>query len=247
MESIKPFSLLIKPASADCNLRCTYCFYLGKSALYPQNKTHRMSDSVLEQEIKSYLSTEQPVHTFSWQGGEPTLMGAHFFKRITELQKKHSRPGSKIVNALQTNATLITDALAAHLGYYRFLVGCSLDGPPELHNRHRRYLCGDSSHTAVLKGIETLSRHRVEFNILVLVSKANVHMAREVYRYLLEQNFLYHQYIPCVEFDNHGKSLPFSISAEEWGRFLCELFDSWYPRDERNRFAVAFPQLFSHL
>jgi len=172
MKSLKPFSLLIKPASADCNLRCEYCFYLGKSTLYPQTKTHRMSDEVLEQVIKKYLSIEQPVYTFSWQGGEPTLMGTHFFKRITELQKKHARQGSQIANALQTNATLITDTLAEHLVHYRFLVGCSLDESPELHNRYRRYISGRSSHAAVLKGIEILRRHGVEFNILVLASKA---------------------------------------------------------------------------
>jgi len=190
-----------------------------------------MSDEVLEQVIKKYLSTEQPVYTFSWQGGEPTLMGNYFFKRITELQKKHARQGSQIANALQTNATLITDTLAEHLVHYRFLVGCSLDGSPELHNRYRRYISGRSSHAAVLKGIEILRRQEVEFNILVLVSKANVHKAGDVYGYLVEQGFHYHQYIPCVEFDQNGKTLPFSISGAEWGRFLCELFERWYSGD----------------
>jgi uncharacterized protein len=190
-----------------------------------------MSDSVLGQLIKKYLSTEQLLYTFGWQGGEPTLMGTQFFKKITELQKKYARPGSKIVNGLQTNATLITDDLAEHLANCRFLVGCSLDGPPELHNHYRRYTNGSASHAAVLKGIEILRRHRVEFNILILVTKANIHKAKDVYRYLVEQGFFYHQYIPCVEFDKNGKPLPFSISGEEWGRFLCELFDSWYPQD----------------
>ncbi len=226
-----PFSLLVKPTSSDCNLKCTYCFYLKKSNLYASLKTHRMSDSVLEQLIKKYLSTEQPVYNFGWQGGEPTLMGTHFFKRIIEFQKKHARPGSQIANGLQTNAILITDTLAEHLAHYRFLVGCSLDGLPELHNRYRRYASGSSSHAAVLKGIQILRRHGVEFNILVLVSKANVHKARDVYRYLVEHGFFYHQYIPCVEFDKNGNTLPFSISGEEWGQFLCELFDTWHPRD----------------
>jgi len=228
---MKPFSLLIKPASADCNLRCSYCFYLENSSLYSTFKTHRISDLVLEQVIKKYLATKQPVYTFGWQGGEPTLMGARFFRKITELQKKHARRGSKIVNALQTNATLINDTLAEHWAHYRFLVGCSLDGPSELHNRYRKYASGINSHAAVLAGIEVLRRHRVEFNILVLVSKANVHKATDVYRYLVEQGFYYHQYIPCVEFDGNGNPLPFSISGDEWGQFLCELFDSWYPRD----------------
>jgi len=228
---MKPFSLLIKPSSADCNMQCTYCFYLAKRELYPQTQKHRMSDSILEQMIKSYLSTEQPAYTFGWQGGEPTLMGLNFFKRISELQKKHAPPNAQIVNGLQTNGTLITDPLAKHLARHRFLVGCSLDGPPELHNRYRRFANQKGSHSTVLKGIMRLKKHGVEFNILVLVSKSNVQKAKEVYQYLTKQGFHYHQYIPCVEFDQSGNLLPFSITGEEWGQFLCELFDLWYQQD----------------
>ena len=228
---MKPFSLLIKPTSADCNLRCTYCFYLEKRKLYPQSKVHRMSDGVLKQLVKTYLATEQPVYTFGWQGGEPSLMGDGFFKKVTAYQQRYARTGSVIANGFQTNATLITDALAEHLARYRFLVGCSLDGPPEIHDRYRTFGDGRGSHRDVIKGIETLKRFNVEFNILTLVSRANVKQARNVYRYLVEQGFLYHQYIPCVEFDKDGNLSPFSISGQEWGRFLCELFDTWYPND----------------
>lgn len=119
---MKPFSLLIKPTSADCNLRCTYCFYLEKRKLYPQSKVHRMSDGVLKQLVKTYLATEQPVYTFGWQGGEPSLMGDGFFKKVTAYQQRYARTGSVIANGFQTNATLITDALAEHLARYRFLV-----------------------------------------------------------------------------------------------------------------------------
>ncbi len=228
---MKDFPLLIKPASADCNLRCKYCFYLDKQGLYPQTRTHRMSDSVLERLISSYLATRQNAYSFVWQGGEPTLMGTEFFKRITDLQKKYARPGSRIINSLQTNATLINDSLAAHLAQYNFLVGCSLDGPPEIHNHYRKYPGSKPSHGAVMKGIETLRRHNVEFNILTLVSKANVHLASSVYRYLVNHGFFFHQYIPCVEFDKNGTLLPFSINGNEWGNFLCEIFDCWHPRD----------------
>ena len=225
------FSLLIKPASADCNLRCSYCFYLAKKELYPHDRTHRMDIATLEHLIKGYLATQQPVYTFTWQGGEPTLMGAGFFKRVTDLQKKFARPGSRIANGLQTNATLIDDALAHHLARYNFLVGCSLDGPPQMHDRYRRYSNAKPSHAAVRKGIETLCRHGVEFNILVLVSQANVHQARSVYRYLREEGFYFQQYIPCVEFDKNGRPLPYAINGKEWGRFLCDIFDCWYPQD----------------
>jgi len=228
---VRPFSLLIKPASADCNLRCDYCFYLEKCRLYPQSSRHRMSEEVLSRLVRSYLDTEQPVHTFAWQGGEPTLMGLEFFRRVTDLQAEHGRAGTAVANGLQTNATLIDDALAEHLAQYRFLVGCSLDGPARMHNRYRRALSGKPSHADVLRGIRTLQRHQVEFNILVLVSRANVRHAREVYRYLTDQGFLFHQYIPCVEFNEQGEPEPISITGDEWGAFLCAIFKEWYPDD----------------
>ena len=228
------FSLLIKPAGADCNLRCTYCFYLEKCSLYPGTKKHRMPDSVLEKLIQKYMATPQPIYSFGWQGGEPVLMGLDFFQKVTELQKSYGETGAVVSNGIQTNAILIDDDLAEHLARYRFLVGVSLDGPSDIHDRFRRTGSGRPSHSAVLKGIDTLKRHNVEFNILVLVSQANVHRARDVYRYLVDKGFFYHQYIPCVEFDNKGKLLSFAISGPEWGNFLCGIFDQWYPGDVHN-------------
>jgi len=225
------FTILIKPASADCNLRCRYCFYLEKQKLYPSAKYHRMSDAILERLISGYLTTNQFNYSFIWQGGEPTLMGAGFFKRVTELQRKYARPGSRITNCLQTNATLINDDMAEHFARHHFLIGCSLDGSAEIHDRYRKYAGEKPSHKAVLKGIEILRRHGVEFNILTLVSKANVHHARNVYRYLVNNGFAFHQYIPCVEFDTDGTPLPYSITGPEWGKFLCEIFDNWFSKD----------------
>ena len=193
-----------------------------------------MQDSLLEQLIQGYMATEQHTYSFGWQGGEPVLMGVDFFRRVTELQKSYGKPGDYVANGIQTNATLIDDAFAEHLGEYRFLVGVSLDGPPEIHDRYRRTATGQTSHAAVLKGIDTLRRHHVEFNILVLVSQANVKRAKKIYRYLVDEGFFYHQYIPCVEFDHQGKLLPYAINGREWGNFLCELFDQWYPRDIRS-------------
>ncbi|MHC4606705.1 MAG: anaerobic sulfatase maturase [Planctomycetota bacterium] len=216
-----PFSLLVKPASADCNLRCDYCFYLEKADLYPGTKVHRMSDDVLERMIRTYMATDQPVYTFGWQGGEPTLMGADFFRKVTELQKKWGRPGAVVANGLQTNGVLVDDDLAAHLAEYRFLAGVSLDGPPEMHDRYRRDAAGGGSHDAALRAIEILDRRHVQFNILVLVSRANVGHAREVYRYLRDRGFHHHQYIPCVA------PAEFAVTGEEWGEFLCAVFEEW--------------------
>ncbi len=226
-----PFTLLIKPAGADCNLRCEYCFYLEKAQLYSETSRHRMTEPVLERVVQSYMATEQPTYSFSWQGGEPTLMGVDFFRQVTDFQTKFGKQGTVVTNGLQTNATLIDDAFAKHLRHFRFLLGCSLDGPPEIHDHFRVNGRGRPSHADVMRGIKTLRRNGVEFNILVLVSQANVHRAREVYRYLTDQGFLYQQYIPCVEFDAEAKPLPFAITGREWGDFLCELFDEWFRSD----------------
>ncbi len=229
----RDFSLLIKPASADCNLRCDYCFYLEKQALYPEHSRHRMSDEVLEKLIRSYLSTDQSVYSFGWQGGEPTLMGYEFFSKVVELQQKYGRRGAVIGNGLQTNGTLIDSNLARLLAQYKFLLGCSVDGPANLHDRFRRSIDHKPTHHRVLEGIALLRQHGVEFNSLVLVSKANVNHADQVYHYLVNSYQFYHQYIPCVEFDEQGQMQPYAITGKEWGRFLCRIFDLWFEQHIR--------------
>ncbi|NLB41623.1 MAG: radical SAM protein, partial [Clostridiales bacterium] len=148
----RPFSLLIKPTSADCNLRCTYCFYLKKSELYPDSKQHRMSDEVLEKMISSYLATDQPTYIFGWQGGEPTLMGQEFFEKVVSLQRKYGK-GKTVSNSLQTNGTLLDEPFTQFLAKYNFLVGISVDGPPEVHNQYRTRADGSPTHANVLEGI----------------------------------------------------------------------------------------------
>lgn len=231
--TMRPFSLLIKPAGADCNLRCDHCFYLCKQDLYPAGGAHRMPDAVLEALIAGYLATEQPQYVFGWQGGEPTLMGLDFFRRVTELQQRHGRPGSSVANGLQTNATRIDDAMAAHFGRFNFLLGVSVDGPEAVHDRYRRNAAGAGSYADAMRGIEALRRQRVEFNTLTLVTQSNVRAPAETYAFLRERDFLHQQYIPCVEFDPAGGLLPFSITGAEWGEFLCGVFDAWAAADSR--------------
>ena len=221
------FSLLIKPASADCNLRCKYCFYLGKGNLYPENIRHRMPDEVLRRIIKTFLATGQQSYTFGWQGGEPTLMGVEFFRKVTAYQKEYAAPGSIISNGLQTNGTLLDDEWAEHLAKYKFLVGISIDGPPEIHNYHRVYSDGRKTHSDVLRGLATLNHYKVEYNILTLVSQSNINKPREVFRYLSDIGIRFHQYIECVEFDDNGTLMPFAITGKEWGNFLCAIYDEW--------------------
>ncbi len=243
----KPFTLLIKPTSADCNLRCEYCFYLPKAALYPDTKRHRMPDEVLERMVASYMATDQPQYVFGWQGGEPTLMGVEFFRRATELQKRYGRPGAVVANGMQTNATLIDDQLAAHMAKYKFLVGVSIDGPAEVHDRYRRTADGRGTHAAVIEGIRTLERHGVEYNALVLVSQANVSRAAEIYQYLRRLGIRFHQYIPCVEFNERGNLAPYAITGEQWGEFLLGIFEQWYPRDVRRVSVRLFDSIVSVL
>ena len=228
---MKPFSLLIKPASADCNMNCHYCFYLEKSSLYPDQKVHRMSEATLEKMISSYIETEQPCYTFGWQGGEPTLMGLDFFKSVVKMQQKYGRPGSMVTNGLQTNASLIDEPFAKHLAEYKFLLGVSLDGPEHIHDHYRKLQGGQGTFGRVMKGIDILRENNVEFNILVLVNDFNVSKAKEIYKFLVENGFYFHQYIPCIEFDNEGRLEPFSINGEQWGNLLIELFNQWHPGD----------------
>jgi uncharacterized protein len=225
--SAKAFSLLVKPASADCNLRCDYCFYLEKAVLYPGSSRHRMTEDTLERLIQSYMATRQRVYAFGWQGGEPTLMGGDFFKRVTELQERYGRPGSRVSNGLQTNGTLITPSFARHLAEYRVLTGISIDGPEELHNRYRKRTDGSGSYRDVIRGLEVLLSGGAEVNALVLVSRANVDKPETVYRHLKELGLAYHQYIPCVETDGAGSLLPYAVTGEEWGKFLLGIFQEW--------------------
>jgi len=206
-----------------------------------------MSDVVLEQVIASYMNTPQPAYSFGWQGGEPTLMGLDFFKKAVVLQKKYGKPGAVVSNGLQTNATLIDDDFAAHLAEYNYLVGVSLDGPADLHDVYRRNAAGNGSHEAVMRGIEALNRHKVAYNALVLVSTANVLYPERVYDYLKSLGIYHHQYIPCVEFDEDGKPLPYTITGKQWGTFLNGIFERWIANDTRTVSIRDFDSILHHL
>ena len=235
---MKPFSLLIKPASADCNLRCNYCFYIDH--LDGVDKKPRMSYEVLEKLISSYMQTNQNNnYAYGWQGGEPLLMGLKFFQTVIELQKKFAPSNATISNGLQSNGTLITVPFAKFFNEYNFLLGISLDGPSYIHDYYRKSIGKKPTHSLVMSGIQRLKQSNVEFNILILVNNENVKKSKEIYQYLLKNSFNYQQYIPCVEFDEDDQLTEFSISGEEWGNFLCGLFDIWF-NDDKNRISIRF-------
>lgn len=180
----QPYSLLIKPAGPDCNIRCEYCFYLEKCDLYPQQQRHRMDTKTLHKVVSDYMATPQPVYSFGWQGGEPTLMGTDFFRTAFELQRDLAPRGATVTNGLQTNGTLLDASFARLLADWNVLVGISVDGPAEMHDTYRRTAADGATHHLVMRGLEHLQNAGVEFNVLTLVSAANVEHPREVYRYL---------------------------------------------------------------
>ena len=223
-------SLLIKPASALCNLDCSYCFYLDREADPYQSVPARiMSAETLERLVDSYLFYSYPQSTFVFQGGEPTLAGLDFFRHVVELQKHYGRPGQSVSNSIQTNGVLLTPEWCRLFRDYKFLVGISLDGPEEIHDCYRVNKAGHGTWKAVSEAVRLLQSERVEFNVLCVVGQANVRRGAEVYKYLRSIGIDNLQFIPLVEFRPDATPEPFSISGEEYGQFLCELFDMWWP------------------
>ena len=195
-----PFHVLAKPTGAICNLDCTYCFFLSKEELYPGDR-FRMPDDLLELYLTQLLESEPDGDvTVAWQGGEPTLMGVEFFRRVVETAERLRRPTQHLHHTIQTNGTLLTDEWATLLAEHRFLVGVSIDGPPDLHDRYRVDKHGRPSSERVLRGLELLQRHGVDVNILCTVHAGNQDHPLEVYRYFRDDlgvGFI--QFIPIVE------------------------------------------------
>ena len=223
-------SLLIKPVSGDCNLHCTYCFYHERSTdPYKDERRHRMSPDVLDRVIAQGMALDRRQATFGWQGGEPTLAGLDFFRQVVELQKKHGAAGQVVSNGLQTNGLLLDPAWARFLRQYNFLLGVSLDGPALLHDAYRATAGGSPTQRRVLDVLRMLGQYRVEFNILAVVNRLTAERGAEVYDYLVTEGFDYLQFIPCVETDPRtGHLTDFSVTAEQFGDFLCAVFDRWY-------------------
>jgi len=224
---MRPFTLLIKPTGPDCNIACKYCFYSGKTELFGRSK-HRMSDEVLDKLVNSYLRLRFDISSFAWQGGEPTLMGLDFYKKVVELQQACGGDGQLVTNALQTNGILLDEKWCSFLAQYKFLVGISCDGPKEYHDYYRRTLSGEGTFDKVMAGIENCRKHKVEFNVLVLVSAGNVEAADEIFDFFKELKIKYLQFVQCVEQDPvTGQIAGFSITARQYGEFLCRIFENW--------------------
>ncbi|MFM8237425.1 MAG: anaerobic sulfatase maturase [Actinomycetota bacterium] len=245
-----PFHVLIKPTGAVCNLDCAYCYFLRKEDLYP-GSTFRMSDAVLEAALAGIVeATEGDTVTVAWQGGEPTLMGAGFFRRADEIVRRLLAPGQRVEYTIQTNGTRLDDELCALFAELGYLVGISIDGPPDLHDAYRVDPAGRGTFDRVLAGLDRLRAHGVEWNVLTSVHAANGDHGRTVYRFLRDDlGARYVQLIPVVERvgpdgrtgEQVGDTVTErSVRPEQWGRFLGEVFDEWLARDVGEVFVVNF-------
>jgi uncharacterized protein len=251
---------MVKPVGARCNLDCTYCFYLHKERLLGQGSAPVMSDEVLEEHVRQYLDAQTAdTVVFSWQGGEPTLAGLPFFERAMALQERYRRPAVRVENDLQTNGTLLDDRWARFLAEHRFQVGLSVDGPPELHDRHRVSRGGGPTSGAVLRAAELLRRHAVPFTAMCVVHRENARRPLEVYRFLARELGTWRiQFTPCVERRDFQGIAPWhwppatlpvsgtpaarpggegsvvadwSVDPDDYGSFLCAVWDEWLAND----------------
>jgi serine-type anaerobic sulfatase-maturating enzyme len=191
--------VVAKPIGPICNLNCEYCFYLEKKALFDPDEKYRMSDDVLSAFITNYITSQPtPVVEFVWQGGEPTLLGVDFFRRVIELQKPFA--GAKtITNSLQTNGTLLTDEWCAFLKHHNFMVGISIDGPEKIHDCYRHDSKGNGTFDKVTRGLRLLKKHEVDYNVLACVARETAKHPLDVYRFLKNDGIEFIQFSPVVE------------------------------------------------
>jgi uncharacterized protein len=255
--SPKAFNVMLKPAGPLCNLNCTYCYYLEKKKLFPEKTILRMSDEILELFIKQYIEAQEvPVVTFTWQGGEPTLLGLDYFRNVIELQNKYSA-GKTVENAFQTNGTRLNDDWCSFFSDNRILVGISIDGAEHNHDHFRKTNSGGPTFKMVMKGIELLHKHKVEFNTLSCVNGYNAGFASETYRFLKKCGSGFIQFLPVVERaaasaepaslsliaqDYYGKAsvTGWSVNGIDYGKFLIAIFDEWVRKDVGKYYVQIF-------
>ncbi|MDD2552129.1 MAG: anaerobic sulfatase-maturation protein [Dysgonamonadaceae bacterium] len=251
----KPLYVMLKPVGALCNLACDYCYYLEKSKLYTQNPRHVMSDQLLERFIKEYIESQTiPQIMFTWHGGETLMRPLSFYKRAVELQKQYGR-GRQIDNSIQTNGTLLTDEWCAFFKENNFLVGISIDGPQDFHDEYRRNKADAPSFHKVMRGIELLKKHGVDYNCMAVVNDYNADYPLEFYQFFKDIGCEFLQFTPIVERlkknnsdstslasakDKEAELAPFTVSPKQWGNFLCTIFDEWVRKDVGKIFIQIF-------
>ena len=251
----KPLYVMLKPAGAHCNLACKYCYYLEKNKLYPTAQRHLMSDEMLEQFTREYIEAQTMNQVlFTWHGGEPLLRSIDFYRKALSLQQKYAG-GRHIDNIIQTNGTLLTDEWCEFFAQNHWLVGISIDGPQPDHDHYRLTAAGKPSWKKVMQGIKLLKKHGVEWNAMAVVNAYNVNHPLEFYRFFKENGCQFLQFTPIVErLTRHedGRTLASladkneiplseaSVTPEQWGYFLCAIFDEWVRKDVGKIFVEIF-------
>ena len=251
----KPLYVMLKPAGAHCNLACKYCYYLEKNKLYPTAQRHLMSDEMLEQFTREYIEAQTMSQVlFTWHGGEPLLRSIDFYRKALSLQQKYAG-GRRIDNVIQTNGTLLTDEWCEFFAQNHWLVGISIDGPQPYHDHYRLTAAGKPSWQKVMQGIKLLKKHGVEWNAMAVVNTYNVNHPLEFYRFFKENGCQFLQFTPIVErLTRHedGRTLASladkdeislseaSVAPEQWGYFLCAIFDEWVRKDVGKIFVEIF-------
>ncbi len=252
---VKPLYVMLKPAGAHCNLACKYCYYLEKNKLYPTAQRHLMSDEMLEQFTREYIEAQTMNQVlFTWHGGEPLLRSLDFYRKALSLQQKYAG-GRRIDNVIQTNGTLLTDEWCEFFAQNHWLVGISIDGPQPDHDHYRLTAAGKPSWKKVMQGIKLLKKHGVEWNAMAVVNAYNANHPLEFYRFFKENGCQFLQFTPIVErLTRHedGRTLASladkdeislseaSVAPEQWGYFLCAIFDEWVRKDVGKIFVEIF-------
>ena len=243
-------SLLIKPASGACNLRCKYCFYHNEQQNRKTYSYGLMSENTLEHLVKKALEYATTYCSFGFQGGEPTLCGLDFFRRVIELQKKYNVHHTTIANVIQTNGILIDNEWARFLHENHFLVGLSLDGTKDVHDWNRLDLKGKGTFNRVLRAAQKLTAYQVDFNLLTVVTDHTADNIAKIYSFYRRSGLLYQQYIPCLEpLEGRRDSSAFALTPKKYAQFLKTLFDLWYRDVIEGRFIFIryFENLFALL
>jgi uncharacterized protein len=234
VKASREFQVFVKPAGAICNLACRYCYYLKKEHLYPNDKSFRMPDDVLEDYLVQHIeASPEPVIRFSWHGGEPTVLGLDYFRKIVSLQRKHQPSNQRIANGIQTNGTFLDEDWCRFLAAEGFAVGLSLDGPQEMHDRYRITKDQKPTFEQTMRGYHLLRKHRIYCDILCVVNANNVQFPTQVYRFFKQIKAPYLTFLPMVEPqpDAEGGVSYHTVPAESWGNFLCTIFDEWVSQD----------------
>lgn len=230
----REFQVFAKPVGAVCNMDCVYCYYLEKEYVYSSRKSFRMSDEVLEKYIAQQIeATTDTVILFAWHGGEPTLYGLDSFRKIVQIQRKYKPPGKEIINGIQTNGSLLNEAWCEFFAAEHFIIGISIDGPEEMHNRYRLTKDRRSTFRQTMRGYELLKQYQVTTEILCVVNASNVRQPLPVYRFFKTLDARYITFLPMVMRQPGAESgvTPETVPSVEFGDFLCSVFDEWISRD----------------